>query len=167
MNFFFFAPYILVLFCFRFCHPAHILWTPVSVACFHFRKCEEAQRFTDASPGVPSADPQTSRGRTQVCNGWKASRTKNTPDSRSDLDNVLGVMLLTFIKRRITTLSTPPPPAPAPTSSADGQRREVVFTILSLQNTERGAGCIFGKQELNTLRWGVRPGKVDDFILFI
>lgn len=142
MNFFFFAPYILVLFCFRFCHPAHILWTPVSVACFHFRKCEEAQRFTDASPGVPSADPQTSRGRTQVCNGWKASRTKNTPDSRSDLDNVLGVMLLTFIKRRITTLSTPPPPPPPPRPQLMA-REERSYLLFCPYRTQRGVPAAY------------------------
>ena len=52
-------------------------------------------------------------------------------------------------------------------SSADGQGREVIFTILSLQNADRDAGHIFEKQGLSILRWDVRPGKVDGVLLFI
>lgn len=45
-------------------------------------------------------------------------------------------------------------------------RKEIVFTILSLQSTE--VPTIYLKSKgFNILRWGVGPGKVGDFTLVI
>ena len=53
-------------------------------------------------------------------------------------------------------------------SSADGQRRQIIFTILSLQNTDSGADRIFEEGRLDIWRWGVDgPGRAGDFVLFI
>lgn len=46
-------------------------------------------------------------------------------------------------------------------SSADGRRREIIFTILSLQNADSGADHIFEKQRFDLLSWGGVVGRWD------
>lgn len=130
----------------------------LSLACFHFRK---GRRRSETQAYKPRGIRRPAGGEhrlSAMAAKAGASETLETPVPGSD--NVRrGYASHLHKEKNYDALGL--------ASSAGGQRREVIFTILSLRNTDRMLAIYLkSRKGLNTLRWGSGQEKVDSHLIY-